>query len=233
MTNAQKILNNLYLVGSSSISGSGDCMIYALGVGTEPNKAICLIDAGTRYAEEIITNIQETDLANLSLKYMILTHCHFDHIGAAYQFQEIYPKLEIYAHKLDLNAIHGGKGSQQLTAAGWYGAQLKPPHVEHVITYSHEKINLDGTILECYHTPGHTPGSIVVLVEIEGKKVLFGQDIHGPFMQEFNSNLKDYEKSMKLLLGLEADILCEGHYGIFEGKEKVKNFIESQMQENL
>ena len=29
------------------------------------------------------------------------------------------------------------------------------------------------------NTPGHMPGSICVMVESEGKKVLFGQDLHG------------------------------------------------------
>jgi hypothetical protein len=29
------------------------------------------------------------------------------------------------------------------------------------------------------------------------------------------------------MLGLDADILCEGHFGIYRGKEKVKKFIGS------
>ena len=37
---------------------------------------------------------------------------------------------------------------------------------------------------------------------------------------------------MKRLISIEADILCEGHYGIFEGKEKVKRFIEGQLRAN-
>jgi hypothetical protein len=32
---------------------------------------------------------------------------------------------------------------------------------------------------------------------------------------------------LKLLLTLEGDILCEGHYGVFKGKEEVADFIES------
>jgi len=92
---------------------------------------------------------------------------------------------------------------------------------------------MEGTKLICYHTPGHTPGCIAVLYENEdGMKVLFGQDIHGPFMDEFNSNTDDWAKSMKHLINIGADILCEGHYGIFQGKENVKRFIEGQLRNN-
>ncbi len=34
-------------------------------------------------------------------------------------------------------------------------------------------------------------------------------------------------KSLKLLISLEADILCEGHFGVYRGKEEVKKFIRS------
>jgi hypothetical protein len=32
---------------------------------------------------------------------------------------------------------------------------------------------------------------------------------------------------LRLLLSLEADVLCEGHYGVIRGKEEVADFIES------
>lgn len=60
---------------------------------------------------------------------------------------------------------------------------------------------------------------MVYLVESEGLKVLFGQDVHGPIHESLRSNRGDYIKSLKLLLSLQADVLCEGHYGIFKGKE--------------
>jgi hypothetical protein len=28
-------------------------------------------------------------------------------------------------------------------------------------------------------------------------------------------------------MGLNADVLCEGHFGIYRGKEKINRFIES------
>jgi len=86
---------------------------------------------------------------------------------------------------------------------------------------------LGGRNIEAIHVPGHSPGSVVYLTESEGKKVLFAQDVHGPLDSSFLSNKKDYLKSLKLLLSLEADILCEGHFGIYKGKKEVAKFIES------
>jgi glyoxylase-like metal-dependent hydrolase (beta-lactamase superfamily II) len=87
-------------------------------------------------------------------------------------------------------------------------------------------------MFQCIYTPGHTPGSISVLVESEGKKVLFGQDLHGPFNDGFLSNLQDYQLSMQKLLDLRADILCEGHFGIFQPADEVKQYIETHKYQN-
>jgi len=88
-------------------------------------------------------------------------------------------------------------------------------------------IHLGDRNIESIHAPGHSPGSVVYLTESERKKVLFAQDVHGPLHSSFLSNHKDYIKSLKRLLSLEADILCEGHFGIYEGKNEVAKFIES------
>ena len=77
-----------------------------------------------------------------------------------------------------------------------------------------------------YHTPGHSPGSAVYLMTSEGVKILFGQDIHGPLHPGLLSNREDYQRSLRLLLDLQADILCEGHYGVYRGKEEVAGFIQ-------
>jgi glyoxylase-like metal-dependent hydrolase (beta-lactamase superfamily II) len=63
------------------------------------------------------------------------------------------------------------------------------------------------------------------MYEKDDQKILFGQDIHGPLMSQFKSNREDYKRSLKKLLRLDANILCEGHYGVIRGKENVRDFI--------
>ena len=79
------------------------------------------------------------------------------------------------------------------------------------------------------HMPGHSPGSLVYQVVSEGKKVLFAQDVHGPVHPDLLSDQEAYQDSLKKMLALNADILCEGHYGIFNGKTAVREFINSFM----
>ena len=57
--------------------------------------------------------------------------------------------------------------------------------------------------------------------------MVFAQDVHGPLDPGLLSNRTDYLESLERLLDLDADILCEGHYGIFRGKEAVSGFIRS------
>ena len=159
-----------------------------------------------------------------NIRHCILTHCHIDHIGACAELNRALPGIRFYAHELDAVPIeepaHDGR-----TAASWYGVKYEPIKL-------HEKFKSD-TILslgnynfQCIHTPGHTPGSISILLESEGKKVLFGQDLHGPFNDSFLSNLHDYQSSMEKLLNLDSDILCEGHFGIFRPANQVRQYIE-------
>ena len=97
------------------------------------------------------------------------------------------------------------------------------------VTGKGQSFDLGSLSLELHHTPGHSPGSTVITVESDNKLVLFGQDIHGPLNDLFHSNREDYIESLEYILSLEADILCEGHFGIYHGKDKVRDFIESYL----
>ncbi len=231
MVKPEKIAKNVYLVGSGSLSGSGDCMVYAIGL---ENNEICLIDAGTNNADQIIRNLENTPLKEGLISHLVLTHVHFDHIGAAHQFKKRYPNLNIIAHEKDTPGIEGERGTTNMTAASWYGSKLNPVKVDKKIEGEQQTFCLSGEKLIFFHTPGHTPGSMSVVYKTQGrnsKTILFGQDIHGPFMDVFKSNIKDWARSMEFLISLDADILCEGHYGIYRGKENVKKFIRKHLRQ--
>jgi len=53
----------------------------------------------------------------------------------------------------------------------------------------------------------------------------------GPFTRPLAPILKYGKKSMQILLALDADILCEGHFGIFQPKERVRCYIERYLEE--
>jgi glyoxylase-like metal-dependent hydrolase (beta-lactamase superfamily II) len=55
--------------------------------------------------------------------------------------------------------------------------------------------------------------------------VLFAQDVHGPLHPSLHSNRDDYQASLRRILELDADILCEGHFGVFRGKHDARRFV--------
>ncbi|MEJ2249385.1 MAG: MBL fold metallo-hydrolase [Candidatus Lokiarchaeota archaeon] len=214
-------MENLYLVGSSG------CEVYLID--TESQDGLVLIDCGMSLQN--IKNISNEGLDPKEIKHCIITHCHIDHIGACNNIKKFNPKIKFYAHQLDAPPIEK-KGKDEKTAASWYGVDYKPIKLDNIFKNEIEILKFGSYNFQIIHTPGHTPGSISILVKIKSKKVLFGQDIHGPFYSSFGSNLKDYQKSMQKLIDLEPDILCEGHFGIIQPKEAVKMYITNYMNQN-
>ncbi|MEM2869302.1 MAG: MBL fold metallo-hydrolase [Thermoplasmata archaeon] len=212
------------VVGGPELTDPRDCMVYLLSIQGEQ----LLIDAGAGpSAPAILKNIERASPGAV-LRTLVLTHGHIDHVGGAAEIKRR-TGCRIVAHELDMDAIQGRNPSK--SAEGWYGIRLEPVGVDDILRSEEERRIVGGVELHLLHTPGHTPGSIVVWADIEGKKVLFGQDIHGPFDPDFGSDIDEWRRSMSRVLALEADILCEGHFGVFEGKERVKRFIEGYLRE--
>lgn len=220
-----EVCPHIYQVGGDRLSSSEDCLVYLVeGVQTS-----VLIDTGAgNSVAKILDNIKAAGIELEKIKYIIATHGHIDHVGGLHEFKEALGATVI-AHHLELPAIE--EGLPHLTAADWYGVKYHPVKVERVLNGSEETIKLGDLELKCIHIPGHTPGGIAVLVNMGGKKVLFGQDIHGPFNQDWGSNLKQWRDSMHRLLDLEADILCEGHFGIYLSAPAVRRYIESYLHQ--
>ncbi len=220
---AIEIIPGIFQVGGPGLTDTNDCLSYLI-----QGSPTVLIDTGAGpSASTIASNITETGCSLNDIEILFLTHCHIDHIGGAFYFKRHCPNLTIIAHARDAEAIQTGDPIQ--TAATWYGLRLAPLPLD--VTFHEDKKEIQATPspVTFLHTPGHTPGSCVVLTERQGVKVLFGQDIHGPFMAEFGSDLSLWKNSMERLLRLEADILCEGHYGIIKGKEEVRSFIQHHL----
>jgi len=221
-----KIHENICQIGGADITSPEDCSIYLVDGGEES----AIIDCGTRGdAGVLLENAEAVGVSRASIKYLILTHGHIDHIGRAYSLKEKLG-LDIVAHQLDLPAIE--EGHARLTSAYYYGVEYSPVKVDVVLCQPVEKFKLGKLQLVCVHTPGHTPGSISVYVDVGGKRVLFGQDIHGPFDPSWGADLDEWRKSMHTLLELEADILCEGHFGVFQPGINVRRYIERYLEAN-
>jgi glyoxylase-like metal-dependent hydrolase (beta-lactamase superfamily II) len=225
MIKAEEIINGVYLVGGPNITLSDDAAAYLIDFAGE----LVLIDSGAgRSSAKIVRNIEMLGFNPMQIAHLILTHCHIDHIGSAPFFRERYG-TKILIHEQDVQALETGDSIK--TAANWYGTTFPPTKADQILKGSHEILTFGKEELHCLHTPGHTPGSISVYLDRAGKRILFGQDIHGPFNKAFDSDIEAWKKSMQTLLALEADILCEGHFGIYQPKNKVRDYIERYLEE--
>lgn len=216
-----EITSRIYAVGGSSESHPSDAAVYLIiGEGEA-----ALVDAGTGMGtQRILDNVKQAGVSPDQIRYLFLTHCHYDHTGGAEEIRKL-TGCRIIAHDLDADYLEMGDSS--VTAARWYGAVMEPTRVDIRIDKSHDVLTVGGVEINFYHTPGHSPGSSVLTVISDGLLVLFGQDVHGPLNDVLRSTRGDYVKSLEFLISLEADILCEGHFGVYRGKEKIRKFIES------
>ncbi|HOD30293.1 MAG TPA: MBL fold metallo-hydrolase [Smithellaceae bacterium] len=222
---SQEIVSGVYQIGGSGITCADDAAVYLINFAGE----LAMIDSGAgRSFSQLIVNIEVLGFDPFAIKQLILTHCHIDHIGSAPFFQKNYG-TKILIHELDARPVETGDSVK--TAASWYGTDFPPTKIDEKISGAEGVLNYGPDILNWIHTPGHTPGSVSLYLDRGNKRILFGQDIHGPFHKAFGSDINFWGKSMHKLLDLNADILCEGHFGIYESKEKVRDYIERYLEE--
>jgi glyoxylase-like metal-dependent hydrolase (beta-lactamase superfamily II) len=222
---SEEIVEGVYQIGGAGITNADDAAVYLIDFAGEQ----AMIDSGAgKSFSQLVNNIEELGYSPSKINKLILTHCHIDHIGGAPFFKKQYGS-KIVIHELDAQAVE--TGDSQKTAASWYGADFPPTKIDVKLNGAKGELKYGEDALQWLHTPGHTPGSTSLYLERNDKIILFGQDIHGPFHKEFGSDINLWKKSMKKLLNLNADILCEGHFGIYQHKKKVRDYIERYIEE--
>lgn len=138
-------------------------------VGNPETKDFVLVDAGMpESANNIISVTEERFGENSRPKAIILTHGHFDHIGAIIELMEKWD-VPVYAHPLELPFLTGQKSYPEpdSTVEGGMIAKISP-------MFPNEPINLgenvqalptNGSVphmpgFRWLHTPGHSPGHV-------------------------------------------------------------------------
>ncbi len=221
---SKQILSNLWQVGGDGLTHPADAAAYLVRF----QHSAALVDAGTANAHSRLKkNIAACLRSEDRLEYVLLTHCHFDHTGGAAAVREDFG-CSIVAHMLD--AAYLEAGDNEVTAASWYGANLDALPIDIKLQGEESEITVGNGSIKAIHWPGHSPGSVVYVTEIDGLRVLFGQDVHGPIHPALLSDEARYQESLKKLVELDADILLEGHYGIIRSQDEIRAFIRSFMR---
>ena len=218
-----KVAEGVFQVGGPGMTAPDDCCIYLVDLGRP-----VLIDAGAgTEPEKLVRNLEGLGYSPRDISLVVLTHCHIDHVGGAPYLANRFG-LPLAIHELDAPPVE--EGDNRRTAATWYGVDFPPTPVKQHLKGGEGTIAGGSSPLRWLLTPGHTPGSVSLLVDNGLFKVLFGQDIHGPFYASFGSDLDAWAGSMRTLLELDADILCEGHFGIIRPASEVRGYIEGYLR---
>lgn len=218
-----KVMEHVFQAAGSDLTAPEDGAVYVVDGGT----AFALIDAGAgETVDDILAYLRETGFLGKTAAYIVATHAHLDHIGGLAALRERLG-CPVVAHCLDREAIE--TGDPRRTAAGLYRMECPPCPVD--VTMEEEELDLQvgDVTLRLIHTPGHTPGSICAWFEDGEQTVLFAQDLHGPFHPDWGSDRGQWRVSLRRLLALNADILCEGHFGIYRSSASVKGYIQSHL----
>lgn len=128
----------------------GPIMANCFIVGCEETLAAAVIDPGDE-ADRILMSLAES---KLTLKYIINTHGHFDHVGANRPLKDA-TGAPILIHALDAPMLNHLSAS----AAAWGLATENSPPPDRMIEAG-DTITFGKITLTVIHTPGHTPGGI-------------------------------------------------------------------------
>ena len=185
-----------------------------------------LIDSGMAYcAAGLIANARQA-LAGRDLDYILISHSHYDHIGAIPYLRAVWPSLQVLGAEYARRVL-AKPGVQQTVrdlgaqAARLYGAGDLPPYdpaclqVDRVVGDG-DSLDLGGRSVSVLETQGHTQCSLSFLVD-DG--TLFASESTGCLSSSgriFPAFINSYDaavRSIEASQALKPRAIVSPHYG--------------------
>src|SRR6267378_3991175 len=191
-----KIFDNLYYIGFNDVgawaltTSQGIIVIDSLNTPDEAEKIL-------------IPGIQKAGLDPQQIKYVVIGHGHFDHFGGTPYLQRAY-KPHVLMSGADWDFI---ASSQQ--------RNRELPARDVSITDG-QTLTLGDTTLTMILTPGHTPGSIAILMPVKDRgKQYIALMLSGGFATPDRKSLTAFEHALDVAKKQKAVALLSGHPGIY------------------
>jgi hydroxyacylglutathione hydrolase len=211
-------------------------------------KKMVLVDTGTRNeTSTILKAFQKAGLNLQDLSLIVHTHAHFDHCGSTADLQQKSGAL-VAIHKSDSSCFMEGK-SAHIEPINLFGKLITPFMKDGYQTtkidllmddeFDLHPYGLDGKVIA---TPGHTPGSISILLD-SGEAII--GDLFGggrlmglfqpgrPRYHHWYSNFDIAQKSIAQILEKNPTRIFAGHGGPLEGKDVIKYFNQEKKNETI
>jgi glyoxylase-like metal-dependent hydrolase (beta-lactamase superfamily II) len=140
------------------VSNSFDSNIIYIDAGE--NKV--LIDSGTgMFSDALNQDLVKIGSSVEAVTDIVLTHSHIDHIGG------VLPIIDVSSPKLHLHKSEGdmiNSGDMQLTLSSTFGVELPNMNIDNLLEEGQD-LHLGNICFKIYSTPGHSIGSICLLIE--------------------------------------------------------------------
>jgi metallo-beta-lactamase class B len=202
-----QVFDNLYYVGGKWVAA------WLL----ETNEGLILFDAMyEEHVDQLIDNIRSLGFDPDDIRYVIVSHAHYDHVGGAYRFQRDFNSVVMMT-----------EADWQMTTEPAVFREYERP-MRHLAPTDGSTLRLGRDQLTFYITPGHTTGvlSTRFLVYDDGyphEAFLFGGVGLNFEGEERLQSYVDSVKRLQAMPGIEVNITNHEFEGrIFERYELLK-----------
>jgi glyoxylase-like metal-dependent hydrolase (beta-lactamase superfamily II) len=198
------------------------------------DRGAILVDAGMPWqAGSFIRQLARTPVNPAEIRLIVLSHGHFDHAGSAAAIQRL-TGAELAAHIADVDIVEGSRITKPTPQTRWGAtmwsalAPFMPALAARYSAHVDLTIGDDGRPLSDYgiagrivHTPGHTAGSLSVLLETG--QAFVGCMAHSgppfrahPDLPIFADDPDQLRRSWEELIALGAQHVYPGHGDPFD-----------------
>jgi metallo-beta-lactamase class B len=209
LTEPAKVFDNLYFVGTKFHSS------WALTT----SEGIILIDTLYEYAsdEAIVAGLKKLGLDPATVKYVIISHAHGDHVGGAKLMQD----------RFGSRIVMGGPDWDSIEKSVNQYPNGKPKR--DIVAADGQKITLGDTSVTLVLTPGHTPGTVSMLFEVKDKGTPLMVAYSGGTAFNFPNDVPHFEtyinsqrKMAALAATVNATVLMSNHSEFDNAVTKIK-----------
>ncbi|MGI6122877.1 MAG: MBL fold metallo-hydrolase [Acetivibrionales bacterium] len=168
---------------------------------------VWLVDCGD--TDLLVRELESLKEAGFSIKGVLLTHAHYDHIYGLPRLVELFPEVRIYTNEIGRKML----GSDKLNMSKYHEDPI-------VVGSEHVALCEDGSRIEMFNgieakvhfTPGHNPSCLTY----EVGDYLFTGDSYIPGIKVVTNlpggNKELAAQSLERILELaEGKVLCPGH----------------------
>ena len=214
-----RVTNNVYVLSGSYYCAVNDNSALGDVYGIHTPEGVILIDCGSASGGPgTIKKTLNYFNVKMPISHVIITHAHWDHCGGAKEFQDAGAKIIVSEEDVPY-CKNGGVLTQQ---SPFFEEQAFPAFMPDIIISGDKTLEINALLFEFIKIPGHTPGSMAIRVNTDGKTILFTGDSLQPdgiYLGEVTLGWQGdpgfsrsaHVSSMMKLKDYETDMVLPGH----------------------